>query len=267
MDLKELQDNDYKTETRHPWELGRLEVIISLLKAHVPNIFTERCNILDFGCGDLWLIEQLSARMPRAQFIAIDHQFNFMMLHAYNMRYGANQVPISVFNSLEESYNAHAGRIDLVLMLDVLQQADQEQALLSEVGSHSGISPLTPWLITVPADKSLFNNYDSYLGNKRRYGRKLLVNTLVKANLEVNKTGNFFFGLWFWRHIKKLFTAKHPKLSEWKGNLERTNRIKKWLLADFTFTQGLRYCRLQLPGLSLYAFARKKTEVKISGPC
>lgn len=267
MDLKEAQLVDYKVASRHPWELARLEIIVKLLKQRHPNLFTERCNILDFGCGDLWLVEQLSALMPRAQFIAIDHRFNFLMLHAYNVKYGASQVPISVFDSLEESYNAHAGRIDLVLMLDVLQQSGQEEEFLNHVACHPGISAQTPWLLTVPAGPSLFNDYDEFLENRRRYNRKGLGNLLASANFTVNKTGYFFFGLWLLRFMQKLGKFKYSKLSAWSPNNKHTHRIKNLLISDFNIMQGIRYCRMQLPGLSVYAFFQKKDEVKISGPC
>ena len=63
MDLIEARLN---RAPRHPWELARLDVVTSLLARQLTRLGDSGTRILDIGCGDAWLVEQLAARFGAA---------------------------------------------------------------------------------------------------------------------------------------------------------------------------------------------------------
>ena len=72
MDLIEIADGS--SSHRHPWELARLWVLRRLMARHVP--LTDGATIIDIGCGDAFVIGELAATFPRAQFIGVDAAFS-----------------------------------------------------------------------------------------------------------------------------------------------------------------------------------------------
>ena len=74
MDLTEIVKFD--NSTRHPWELARLEVV----KDRLDHILKQRdvnkpMVILDVGCGDAFVVGQLSRFFPQHQFVGFDINF------------------------------------------------------------------------------------------------------------------------------------------------------------------------------------------------
>ena len=76
MDLAEARartSGEQTAESRHPWETARLDVVDRLIAAHVR--LAPDSTVLDVGCGDTFVAEQLSARYPGARFCAVDTAF------------------------------------------------------------------------------------------------------------------------------------------------------------------------------------------------
>ena len=258
MDLKETIENDYQSLPRHPWEQVRAEVLADILKRHYPALFTHSCALLDFGCGDLFLAEYLQARMPHARIFAIDNAFPILMLHAYNVRYGSGGVPLFVFNSISESLNAHWGPLHAVLLADVLQQSEQPSELIQEISLHPGISTNTLWLVTVPAFKGACSNYDTYLGNKRRYTKAELKTLLQTSGLEVTECG-YFFTLPLFARLAGFVNSGPKALSQSGSETGGGSRfIRRLLQTDYAIGNTLRRLKIPLPGLSLYAVCQIK---------
>ncbi len=69
MDLKERHRIDCLS--RHPWEISRGKVIADILQGTIDGV----ANILDIGCGDLFLEECLSQYYPESCFFLCGYSF------------------------------------------------------------------------------------------------------------------------------------------------------------------------------------------------
>jgi len=261
MDLKEAQLTNYSTPKRHPWELARIDVIKQLLRDYSPFIESRETVILDVGCGDTYLIEELNKSFPKARFLAIDIAFTDEMVKAYNERFQKEKKPIRAYKKLEEA-DKNLDQVDAVLLLDVLEHVPDDVALLNLIQQHPAVNKNTNFLITVPAFQKLFCAHDVFLDHYRRYNNSLLEKNINKAGLQKIKIGYFFTSLLLPRVvqvvIEKLFKPSSATgIGEWKGGKAKTSLIKSVLDLDFKITYLLQKLGIKLPGLSNYVICRK----------
>ena len=259
MDLKEANHLEYAIEVRHPWEVARTRVICELLRANIPAIFGHSSNIVDMGCGDTFLAEQLSQKMPRATFFAIDIAFNSQDLKQLSLKY--RKRPINVFKSLSE-YNS-SKPIDVLLLLDVIEHIKNDVGFLKEILCHPNITDNTYMLITVPAYDALFTLHDAFLGHYRRYNPIRMKQILNQAGLHTINNGSFFAGLIFFRIlkvIKEKLTNAHADnekgIGGWQPNPFVDPLLQKILILDFQFSRLARKAGIVMPGLSIYSLCK-----------
>lgn len=260
MDLRELALNS--NPNRHPWELARIQVVKKLIADHLGDIQKSNAVVLDVGCGDIYLIEQIADEYPHVQFAGADIEFNDEIIRILEERVSGKK--ISIYNSLEAASSSLSRDIDIVFLLDVIEHIEDEITFLSEMIKDPNITDSTRILITVPAFQSLFANHDEFLGHYRRYTNKTLRSRLVQAGLEVDKIGYFFFTLIFYRIlelIKEKFSKKPDNdaqgIGDWDKGPGISNFMLKVMLLDFKFFYGLSKIGIKFPGLSNYAICRR----------
>ena len=188
MDLRELALNN--NPERHPWELARIKVIKSLLVDYIPEMLKQDACILDMGCGDIFLIENISEEYKKASFLGVDIEFNKEILDILEARIGDKN--ISVFNSQTAVQEVRKKPVDVVFLFDVIEHIEDEIAFLKDLNDSPLIDKNTKYIITVPAFQSLFMQHDHFLGHFRRYTNRTLKRRLQEAGMTVNKTGYFF---------------------------------------------------------------------------
>lgn len=263
MDLVEVKNRKSEIENRHPWELARLEVVNSLLKNIIKN--RKNFNVLDIGCGDIFLISKLSDLYPEVNFYAIDIAFDNDIILKLKEDVGSRK--IFLFKSLEEA-NAHLkGQADLVLLLDVIEHIQDDISFLNSLNSSPGINIDTQILITVPAYQFMFCSHDHFLGHYRRYTNKNLEETIRKTGFKKTEIGYFFTSL-IPPRIIQVFKEKlmKPDLSnkttglvEWNKGKFITQSMKNVLLFDFKITNTIKKLfGINLPGLSNYIVCKKQ---------
>lgn len=262
MDLTEAQLTDYKITGRHPWELARIEVVTQLLKEHIPTITTRKTTILDVGCGDTYLIEQLSRKLPLARFVAVDTAFTEQMLADYTARFTEANIPITVYQSLDSAAASLSAPADVVLLLDVIEHIDEDVPFLRYLQSSSCINAATFFYITVPAFQSLFCSHDVFLKHYRRYTNDSLKQTVTQAGLRVVEKGYFFSSLLLPRFVQvvleKITKPDSAKgIGAWKENPAKDNLIKSVLLMDFKITYCIKLFGVTIPGLSNFIVCKK----------
>jgi 2-polyprenyl-3-methyl-5-hydroxy-6-metoxy-1,4-benzoquinol methylase len=262
MDLKEAKVNEEVNNNRHPWEIARVEVIFHLLKTIHPDLINKKATVLDVGCGDMFLIEQLSFKMPKWEFIAVDSAFDEKTLKRYESKF--NGTNLKAFNSLEQANSRAKENIDIVLLLDVIEHIKDDVSFLKNVKGLSKTTEKTIYLITVPAFQFLFSSHDVFLEHYRRYDNKLLKKHIEAAGLSLIKANYFFFSLLPLRFIKglteKISSKKDFKakgIGGWKENKVIDKLIKKALILDFRVGFTLSRAGIKLPGLSNYAICKK----------
>jgi SAM-dependent methyltransferase len=144
-------------EERHWWFVARRRIMRALAEVAVPPLRTSR--VVDVGCGtganlaalaNQYLcagidtsadaIEKARARFPDIEFI---HGF----------------APADL--------GQRAGQADLFLLMDVLEHVPDDFQLLSSL--LAAARPGAHFLVTVPADQSLWSEHDVSFGHYRRY--------------------------------------------------------------------------------------------------
>lgn len=262
MDLVESTLNE-KEKGRHPWELARLEVIKNLLRSYRPDLQKQAKFILDIGCGDSWLIENLKESFENAKFIAVDSAFSDELIHSYQERLGNQRFSFST--SVEDGTKG-VDQIEIVLLLDVIEHIEDEVSFLQKtIGETKGINSNTLFLITVPAFASLFSSHDHFLKHYRRYTKASLKMHLESSGLEVLQSGYFFASLLIPRALIKLAEVLGMKSRNAKGIGDHHQRpsdllIKNILLFDYKLGKLFRRLGIPLPGLSTFAMARPKAK-------
>jgi trans-aconitate methyltransferase len=259
MDLRESRLSQDVATARHPWESARKTVVTDLLKKHTSS--NECMTVLDIGCGDTWLIEQLSAEFKNFKFIAVDTAFDEDMLEEYRERLKGK--PIEVFDSLESAFASSNHKIDIILLLDVIEHIENDISFLKWVLSFTNnIDSKTKFFITVPAFQNLFCSHDEFLGHYRRYTNKMLKEHVNKADLQIEKIGYFFTLLLPPRVLNVLLEKirKPQKSAKGVGGWKKTpldNFISSLLVADYKMSCLLRSAGFKLPGLSNYVVCKR----------
>jgi len=251
MDLIERQN--INTESRHPWELARLEVIYSLIQKHYSPI--PDANILDIGCGDTFVVSELQKKLPKSNFFAIDTAFSNEMIAKFQ------QNGIHLFQSTNDLDNS-ISKANLVLLMDVIEHIEDDKSFLKDLIKEKYIDSDSLFLITVPAYQSLFSEHDVFLKHFRRYSRKQLIGTLKESGFEIVESGNFFTSLLAPRLLglgkeKLIGKSKAQGLAAWNGTKKQSSILKEVLYLDFKTTNLLHRLGLKIPGLSTYALCRK----------
>src|SRR5262245_21793480 len=111
MDLVEASERP-EGAPRHPWELARVDVVDRLLSRHA--CVPPGSIVLDVGCGDAFVVEQLARTRPQLRFHAIDTAFTAEQLHRYRSRLEAGNV--SLLQSLEALPPRLSGPVSVVLL-------------------------------------------------------------------------------------------------------------------------------------------------------
>lgn len=255
MDLVELAKS--KNSQRHPWEIARLNVTLKLLKNYGLNQ-GKPITILDLGCGDTYVAEQLHLNFPSAKIFAVDIAFTEEILTNLKEKY--RDKPIFVCNNLEEI--SQSIKFDFVLLMDVVEHISNDQTFLTALKSSSNFTSDTVFYITVPAFNSLFCSHDTFLGHYRRYTNAGLTDLIKRSGFIQYKIGYFFSILILPRLIQvikeKIFPPKDETtgLVEWQGSKSKTNLIAKILILDFQIFNSTIVKFLNVPGLSNFIICK-----------
>lgn len=259
MDICEATSFEREKTHRHPWELARIEVVKNFLN---PILFQKpNTIILDLGCGDVFVAQQLSYSYPTAAFHCVDIAFTPEIITT--IAEPVKKMPISLYSSTQECKNNIPQKVDVVLLLDVIEHIEDEITFLKELRQSGLIDNKTKIIITVPAFQSLFSNHDVYLKHYRRYNISLLNNHLQQAGFESQQTGYFFFSLLFLRVIQKMVQGnKLVNVEKGIGAYQPKGWIDilmiKTLYLDFLIGNFFRILGVKLPGLSCFSICQQQ---------
>ena len=263
MDLKELQTSTQ--QFRHPWEIARKNIILDKIDVIIRKYFNGRdnLNILDMGCGDAFLTEMIIEHLPSTVYYGVDINLSDEQFKSYQERF--HKANVSFSRNLEFIYEKKVEKIDVVLLLDVIEHIENDISFLKSLSKHDFIGPETILFITAPAFQSLFSSHDSYLGHYRRYTNTSLKNIIKETDLYPRETGYFFTSAIFMRSLRVMYekmssrrNTGNSQLMDWKNKHNSTRIISKILLLDYYFTSFLAKMKIKLPGLSNYILCMKR---------
>jgi SAM-dependent methyltransferase len=166
-------------EERHWWFVARRQILCQLISEVLPP--SKETTIVDVGCGTG---ANIAALADRYRCIGIDTSPEAIALSRQRfpkVQFLSGYAPKDLGN---EAKNAH-----LFLLTDVLEHIADDFAMLSEL--MAAASPGCFFLLTVPADESLWSEHDESFGHYRRYDRARLEQ--VWAGLPIRKLLTSYF--------------------------------------------------------------------------
>jgi len=254
MDIKEFKTDTQQAISHHPWEYARFEVVFSNMKYFVKN---SKPTIIDVGCGDTFVLNELSNKLPDAEFVGIDIEFSDEMIKTFS-----EQNNIQLYKSIEDVNQKSA---DFVLLLDVLEHIEKDTAFLKQIVSSEIVDDNTVFIITVPAFKDIYVVRDKWLGHYRRYNLKMLKELAENTDLNVVDLKYFFSSLFFARTLQKgLEYIRKPDINKLTGigNYKKKRvfdyLFKNILLVDYFIGNIASKTGFKLPGLSCMAVFTKR---------
>ncbi len=146
-------------EQRHWWFVGRRRIVQRLIEDVLPP--SRDTIVVDVGCGTG---ANIAALADRYRCVGIDTSTQAIEL-------AAERFPDVQFMTgfAPGDLGDLAGQASMFTMMDVLEHVSDDFALVSELAAAA--SPGTYFLLTVPADESLWSEHDESFGHYRRYDR------------------------------------------------------------------------------------------------
>jgi len=248
---------DAESAVRHPWERARLSLAHDLIRRHVP--LRPGSVVLDVGCGDTFVSEELARQYPDARFYAVDSAFDDGLIDVLRSRLTVPNV--SLFQSLDAVPTAAPAA--LVLLMDVIEHVPDDVAFLGDICRRPLVGDGTWFLMTVPSFQSLFSSHDRFLGHYRRYTVRSFRQVFKASRLQSKEEGYFFSTLLPLRvmQLLKERVVGSPEtfagLSGWQGSESTSQLIASLLTLDGRISISLARAGLRIPGLSNFALCRK----------
>ena len=211
-------------------------------------------SVLDVGCGDGFVGEQLQAVFGARELVGID-------IHLPPGRCGKLQsVPGRTIERYQSLNAIGDRRFDLVLALDVIEHVADDRALLRSIAAGH-LQPGGAILVTVPAFQSLFSDHDRALQHYRRYRVPQLRATLHDTGMMVEDDGYMFASLLLPRLLEKAMEAAGRRRTDhgagsWTGSGSVTAALAGALTFDARVLLTARRLGLRIPGLTAWAFCR-----------
>jgi hypothetical protein len=257
MDLVEAKARGFESLVRHPWEQARLSLVHRLIQRHA-NL-RRGDVVLDIGCGDTFVAEELARRYPGVQFNAVDSNFTDALIDTLRARLTVPNV--SLFASLDSVPVSKPAA--LVLLMDVIEHVADDAAFLGGICQSAFVGGDTRLLITVPSYQSLFCSHDRFLGHYRRYSGTTLRALFTRVNLQCDAGGYLFASLLPVR-VLQVFRERlagssdaPTDLATWGGGAARARTLAAVLTLDGRISLALARAGIRIPGLSNFAICRK----------
>lgn len=248
MDLREITD----CARRHPWETARAGALASLARRHWPRDQARR--VLDVGCGDGFAGRAIIRGWPMEVAHGVDTNLSPEDLGRFS---DTNFTCFQTFADLRSDYT------DL-LLLDVLEHIPDDAEFLKTLSAQRLIAGGLAF-ITVPAFPSLWSDHDEFLRHCRRYRRRELLRLVEDAGLEMLAEGYWFLSLLLVRSMTRMIEKATPfrpcrrqGIGSWERGAFATRVVDLFLKTDTRVLTWLRRRVIILPGLSLWAVARKR---------
>jgi hypothetical protein len=258
MDISEVRNaENYRFHVRHPWEQTRARIISFLIKKHHPG---EVKNIADIGSGDGYVASYLSAKNRKTKIHLVDTAYNSELVSMLQQK--INSPKILFYDSSDQVAEAKADRMEVVLMLDVLEHLQQPETLLQTTRSKESMQTAL-WIITLPAYNFVFSEHDRKLGHYKRYNCRSVARLLNENGLDVKLAGYFFFSALLLRVMQKAGEKLNLKISggnisDWKGSAFFSSILNNILWMDFSIGYFFSKRGIRLPGLSCYIICQPK---------
>ncbi len=144
-------------EDRHWWFLGRRKIMERIVRRVLPP--SRQTTVVDVGCGTGANIAALARDYCCVGIDTSPQAIRFAQGRFPNVRFLCGSAPAEL--------GSIAADARMFLLMDVLEHVDDDCAFLS--GLLAAASPGAHFLLTVPANPSLWTEHDVSFGHYRRY--------------------------------------------------------------------------------------------------
>ena len=242
MDLRERAPGARPTPTvRHPWEAARAAFLIERLR----GVIAMGSRVLDVGAGDAWLATELQ-------------QATGCDITCWDAHFSDEDKAELRARGMQTTRVAPRGPFDVALLLDVLEHAEDDRALLRRVVER--VRPGGAVLVTVPAWPALFSAHDRALHHHRRYTPRDCRTLLQGEGLIIESSGGLFHSLLLPRALAALLERvglrKAPEshgIGHWRHGRLAAEGITAALRAEQRLSALAARRQLDVPGLSYFA--------------
>lgn len=217
----------------HPIDLYSRENLINNLK------LDKKKTILEIGCSNGWLIDDLIKKNKDVKYIGSDvvykplKKLSKKFLNVPFLRFDITQNPLNKI------------KFDNVIMINVLEHIKNDELAIQQV--FKLLKKNGRFFIEVPANQYLYDNYDKELKHFRRYKMSDLVNKLMKFGFTIEKKQHLGFFAFFPFLIIKLYNKIFRRKKIAKKQIAFSNNFAlKFLikiekkLSNFYFPLGIR---------------------------
>ncbi len=177
----------------HWWNLARNQIIereLSLI-GHVEGV-------LEVGCGKGVVVKYLRSQKYNCIGVELASVTPLVGLEEFVFSgVAAESLPAELRSSIK-----------VIMLLDVIEHIEDPGRFLE--GLRASYPSLEKLLITVPARKELWSNYDDFYGHYRRYDRKMLVSLSERLGLRLETNRYFFHALYPLLLVFSLLKSKRP---------------------------------------------------------
>jgi len=144
----------------HYWTKARNKFVAKFIKK-----YSTAGKILEIGCGKGIVIDYLIKNGIEVQGVELA---NVYPLESVKERVWTNK-------DVKELSENYCDQVETILLLDVIEHLSEPESFLQQLKEQ--FKNLKTILITVPARKELFSNYDEFNGHFRRYDLEMLKQT------------------------------------------------------------------------------------------
>lgn len=251
----DIIERKYWRGKRHPWEMSRVNFMLSLLKKHLDQMAHR--NVLDVGCGDGYVLGRTIGAIDVSLGVGFDPELSDDLIR----QLGKDGTPYTLVNRQSA---LQGNRFDLILLLDVLEHADDDLGLLASI-VQDHLAPLGHMLITVPAFPFLFASHDVFLKHRRRYNLRQLLHVVCSSGLSVKRQGYFFFSPLLARMAEVCCCrgadtpGKHSDgVSNWNHGMVLSRLLEGYLNLENKVMYLFGEIGITIPGLSAYVLCEKR---------
>ena len=234
---------------RHPWWAARARLTLALLRRRG---IRPPARVLDAGCGWGVTLEALEAAGYDATGLDVSPRILARLDHPGRKLIEADLCQIEAGVRDAEAYDA-------VLALDVIEHLDDDRAAVAALGSL--VEPGGVVVVSVPAQPSLFSEFDAIQGHRRRYTPERLRQAFDGSGLAVDSA--FWWGAWMTPILRRRLGREKGRPGDEPAEVYlRHLRLPPWpgpamLRAAYALEHPLALRGWLPTGTSLFAIAKR----------
>jgi len=232
-------------DPKHFWMRWRFKII----HKNIHKFINSQTKILEIGCGNGAVMKQFHDSIHCVIDGCDINADAFKEMHS---------IPGNVF--LYDIYDQNPDLIkkyDIVLLLDVIEHLDNDQEFLEKALMHLKQGGLI--VMSVPAKKFLYSNYDLLIGHKRRYNIKSINQLFRTLNVDVIQVKYWGFLLLPLLIVRKLYLDLFHIRNNVRAGFKPPNQFINRILL-FGMKLETAWFSTVIVGTSIFAIGRKKND-------